>query len=780
MLLISHQKMFGKLYSGIVSMLLVMLCYGAYAQNNNGTIKGIVTTADGKPAPYITIGLEHLGKGSVTNEKGVYTIKNVPAGAHTIKISAVGINAQEQAVSVVAGQTVTVNISISENLSQLKEIIIQGDAGKTRSSEDVAKIPLKNVENPQVYSVVTKELLKEQLVTDVRQAFQNVPGATVASDPAGGINVISRGFSTSIGARNGLPFLAAGRSGMDFINIENIEVLKGPSGTLFGNALSSYGGLVNLVTKKPFEDFRGEVGYSSGSYGLQRVTADINAPLNAEKTVLFRATTSLHKQFSFMTDGHTNTFSFNPSILYKVSDRLKLSLDVEAYNEDLNKIQYFSSLTALGINNVKDIPVTYNQSFFGNSFNAKANTTRTYGRAEYKISEKWTSVTDVAITNENIEHSYQGYLSFLTPDSIQRVGGDFGPIRVVVTDIQHNLKGDFNIGRLRNRFVWGVDYVSYNQKRNSRGTTKLDAIDINEPINVINAGDMEYAYAHVTGTGYNADYKYQQLATYASDVINITDNLLALASIRFDRYMLDGEGGYNQNSWTPRFGLVYQPVKDQVSIFGNYMSGFTNNGIGTQPDGSPFIFKPSFAKQWEGGVKVNAFHNKLTGSISYYTININDAPRSDPDGTLHQDGKQQSKGLEVDLKANPAPGLSITAGYGYNQNTYVKSDYNEGKQVSGSPKNVANLWVSYRFLSVPALQHFGIGAGVNYADQAYLDEANTITIPSYTYVNGTLYYDNNKWRLGIAINNISDKHYWNAYATPQAPRNITGNITYRF
>lgn len=761
-------------------MLLVMLCCTAYGQNNNGSVKGIVITADGKPAPYISIGLQGIGKGSITNEKGAYTIKNVPAGNYIIKISAVGIESQEQPVSVTAGQIVSVDISITENLSQLKEIIIEGNVGKTRSSDDVAKIPLNNTENPQVYSVVTKELLKEQLITDIRQAFQNVPGATVASDPAGGINVISRGFATSVGARNGLPFIAAGRSGLDFINIENIEVLKGPSGTLFGNAISSYGGVVNLVTKKPFEDFRGEIGYSTGSYGLQRVTADINAPLNAEKTVLFRATTSLHKQFSFMTDGHTNTFSFNPSILYKVSDRLKLSLDVEAYNEDLSKIQYFSSLSALGINNVKDIPVKYDQSFFGNSFNAKANTTRTYGRAEYKLSDKWTSVTDVAISNENIEHSYQGYLSFLTHDSIQRRGGDFGPIRTIVTDIQHNLKGDFNIGFLRNRFVWGVDYVSYNQKRNSRGTTVLDVIDINQPVSVINAAEMEYAYAHVTGIGYNSDYKYQQLATYASDVINITENLLALASIRFDRYMLAGEGGYNQNSWTPRFGLVYQPVKDQVSIFGNYMSGFTNNGVGTQPDGSTFVFKPTFAKQWEGGVKLNAFHNKLTGSISYYTININDAPRSDPDGHLFQDGKQQSKGLEVDLKANPAPGLSITAGYGYNQNIYTKSDSNEGKKVSGSPENVANLWVSYRFQGISALQHFGVGAGINYADKAFLDAANTISIPSYTYVNSTVYYDSNQWRLGIAVNNLSDKQYWNAYATPQAPRNITGNITYRF
>lgn len=766
--------------TGFISIAFILFHSFSFAQSNRGTIKGIITTSDGQPAPYITVSVERLAKGSITNEKGEYMIRNVPGGTYTLKISAVGIISQENKISLAAGQTVVADFFISESFSQLNEVTVQGSYNKLRSSDDVAKIPLKNIENPQVYSVVPKELLNEQLVTDVRQAFKNVPGATEATDPAGGINVMSRGFFTPVGARNGLPFVAAGRSSLDFVNIENIEVLKGPAGTLFGNAIASYGGVVNMVTKKPFDTFRGEVGYSTGSYGLQRVTADINAPLDKDKTVLFRATSALHKQFSFLTDGHNNRFSFNPSVLYRPNDRLTLSLDVEAYNEDLNKIQYFSSLDALNIDNVKDIPIKYNQSFFGNSFNAKAITTRTYGRVEYKISGQWTSVTDLAVANENIDHSYQGYLSFLSKDVVMREGGDFGPIRTAVTDIQHNLKGDFKLGGLRNRFVWGVDYVSYYQKRNSRGTTILDTIDITQPIEVINEMEMDYAYAHVTGTGYNTEYKYQQLASYVSDVVNLADNLLVLASVRLDRYMLAGDYGYNQTSWTPRFGIVYQPVKDKVSLFGNYMSGFTNNGVGTQPDGSVFVFRPSFARQWEGGVKINAFQNRITGSISYYTININDAPRSAPDGTLHQDGKQTSKGIEVDLRATPAAGLSITAGYGYNHNKYIKSDYAEGKLVSGSPKNVANVWVSYRFIGSPVLQHFGIGAGVNYADQCYLDDANTIGVPAYTYVNSTLFYENDSWRLGVALDNISNERYWNAFATPQMPRNVIANITFKF
>lgn len=137
------------------------------------------------------------------------------------------------------------------------------------------------------------------------------------------------------------------------------------------------------------------------------------------------------------------------------------------------------------------------------------------------------------------------------------MGGDFGPIRTAVEDVQHNLKGDFKWAGLRHPFIWGLDYVHYSSKRNSRRTTILDTIDVTQPISVINESKMEYAYSHATGTGYNSNY--QRLATYVSDLVNITPSLSALVSVRFERNMLNGDNGYNQNSLTPRFGLVFQP-----------------------------------------------------------------------------------------------------------------------------------------------------------------------------------------------------------------------------
>jgi iron complex outermembrane receptor protein len=67
-------------------------------------------------------------------------------------------------------------------------------------------MPLKNLENPQVYSVISKELLKEQVTVDIKSAVLNTPGAVAYNYPAGGVGIAFRGFVSGVNARNGLKF----------------------------------------------------------------------------------------------------------------------------------------------------------------------------------------------------------------------------------------------------------------------------------------------------------------------------------------------------------------------------------------------------------------------------------------------------------------------------------------------------------------------------------------------------------------------------------------------
>jgi len=175
-------------------------------------------------------------------------------------------------------------------------------------------------------------------------------------------------------------------------------------------------------------------------------------------------------------------------------------------------------------------------------------------------------------------------------------------------------------------------------------------------------------------------------------------------------------------------------------------------------------------------------------SSQYFAYNwsgkrdINDALRYDGGGYVYQDGKQKSKGIELDIAATPVRGLNITGGYVYNNNKYIKASTAEGKQTQFNPENIANFWLSYKFQTNSPLKGFGLGFGVNYSDKSYYDENNTIIVPSYTIFNGSIFYDHLKWRAGIALNNIANKKYWSHSftANPQPLRQVTANITMRF
>src|SRR5690606_13156250 len=134
-----------------------------------------------------------------------------------------------------------------------------------------------NLENPQAYSVITKELMQELSAVDYNTALTQIPGVVVMNGVNdSGNDVLLRGFRASASMRNGL--VSFPRTQSEIFNLERVEVLKGPSATLFGASMTSYGGVVDNITKKPFESFRGEVGYQTGSWGLNRLTFDLNTP----------------------------------------------------------------------------------------------------------------------------------------------------------------------------------------------------------------------------------------------------------------------------------------------------------------------------------------------------------------------------------------------------------------------------------------------------------------------------------------------------------------------
>ncbi|GGF04073.1 TonB-dependent receptor [Flavobacterium limi] len=788
----------------------VMSGINAFAQNN-GKLKGTLITSDGEPASGINIILKNTKYGAITNEDGVFEFNKVKANIYTLQVSLTGYETLEQEVTVSDNETATISLQLKVSNKELKEVTIYNNRTKLfpKQSMHVSKMPLKNIENPQVYNVVTSDLLKEQAITNFEDALKNVPGIqklweSTGSAGGGGSFYSLRGFATQANIVNGLPGLTNGS--LDPANIERIEVIKGPSGTLFGSSLISYGGLINTVTKTPYSGFGAEVSYLAGSFGLNRATADINTSLDEAKNVNVRINSAYQTENSFQDAGFRTSYFLAPVLSYKVNEKLSFLINTEFMQEQKTTpaILFLGRSKYLQFANIDELNYNTKLSFTNNDLSVKNPKYNLQTQMNYKISDQWSSQTlfSKGSTKSN------GYYSYISDNEDGQ--GDFS---IYITkensftktiDVQQNFIGDFQIGKMRNRIVIGLDYF---QKKIMYGGTGWNGVYKVTPQGEIRQyDDSNPSYLtrssvdkllSTTGTS-NDNIRNSSYSIYASDVINISSKLIAMASLRVDYFDNEGEitkdkDDYDQTALSPKFGLIYQPIQDKLALFANYMNGFKNVAPNNTPS-EPQTFEPEHANQLEFGIKANLLADKLNATISYYDINVRNLLTVDPDniGRSLQGGKSQSKGFEFDLNASPAKGLNIIAGYSYNDSKIKKGDIDtnvwleQGKRPMWSgPENLANLWVTYKFVH-GVLKDFGLGFGGNYASENAVvnsDKLGKFILPSYTVINGSVFYGTNKFRIALNLNNIANKEYFNggwATVNPQKPRNVVANFSYKF
>lgn len=801
--------------------LLIFSGHDSFAQDGFGTVSGTVTTLEGQPLEAVNVVLKGTKLGARTTVDGAYEIKRVPPGTYTLAVSIIGFAITEAEVMVHAGATTAVSqIALAERLEQMEEVVVFGERINKYNriaSVHVAKLPLRNIENPQSYSIISLELLKDQAITNFDDALKNAPGidklweATGRGYGDGAAYYSLRGFETQATIVNGLPGLTNGS--LDPANIERIEVIKGPSGTLYGSSLISYGGLVNTVTKRPYQGFGGEASYISGSFGLNRVTADINTPLSRNKDITLRINAAYHSENSFQDAGFKKSLFLAPSLSYKASERLAFLINTEFIEAEATNptMLFLNRYGPLLYKNLNDLNYNNQLSLTSNDLAIKNPRYNLQGEMTYRFSDQWFSQTVLARGSAGSD----GYYSYLWDNAT----GDFSlyisdqNAKTITTDFQQNFIGDFKIRGLRHRVILGFDYFNRSVMDNSTGYPWLHNVTPQGEINYIDpfTGDTlapRYLSRQSvdallqTSERSNSTVKSAAYSAYVSDVITLTSRLSAMASLRLDYFDSEGdvttdEDDFDQTALSPKFGLVFQPWREKLSLFANYMNGFKNVAPAqvAEVDGSnPRIktFEPEHANQMELGVKANPFGGRLSATLSYYDILVTNRVMSDPENVYNsiQGGEVESKGFELDLTANPAPGLNLILGYSYNDTKVLKADGSSiwavvgRRPVDAGAENLFNAWATYRFTQ-GSLKGFGLGLGLNAASELLvLDSELTgrFALPSYTLLNASLYYDAADYRISLHVNNATDEEYYKGYSTinPQRPRNFSASYSYKF
>jgi iron complex outermembrane receptor protein len=345
---------------------------------------------------------------------------------------------------------------------------------------------------------------------------------------------------------------------------------------------------------------------------------------------------------------------------------------------------------------------------------------------------------------------------------------------------------------MRHRLLAGVDFIHQTEDWTYASVNQdIDTINLNRPRTFANI-DMDLLQANAAKLGKTGlvrnTYDY---GAYVSDAVDVVNRVTVLLGLRFDKFDNRGQlnprtgiatGIYEQKAWSPKVGLVYQAVKDQVSLFANYLNGY-KNVTANSFTGEAFV--PEKADQMEAGIKAEAFQGRLSATASTYYIQVEDVVRSDlahPTFSI-QDGTQESRGMDLDLALNPVAGLNIVAGYAYNLSefTHANADVVGRRPSNSGPENAANLWASYRLTSGPA-RGLGFGAGGVYSGSQFYSNtaAFQFSVPSYTLFDATVFYDTPAYRVGLKADNITDELYWGMYLAPQAGRRFIGSVAYKF
>ena len=780
-----------------------------------GTIKGKISTSNGKPAAFISIGLKGKSQGTTSDDNGLYTINRVKAGTYTIKASAVGIDASEKSITIAAGETKIIDFVLKENDQALEEITIAGINQKYKVSLPSATLRLNEplLEAPQNIQIVSNGILKDQQIISMSDGLiRNVSGA-VRLEHWGDMytNILMRGSQIQA-MRNGFNVVSSywGPLTEDMSFVDHIEFVKGPAGFMLGNGDPS--GMYNVVTKKPTGLNQGEISFTAGSFDLYRTTIDLDHKLTADGKFLFRLNAAAQNKGSFRPFEQNDRYSFAPVLSYQITPGTKLTAEYTLQNAKMTEVGSYYIFNTTGY---ASLPREFTLTQPGvqptriNDHSLTLNLTQQLGlnwkltaqAAYYKYLQNGTSSWPSAVyPNGTIIRN----VGIWDAESSMKLAQLFVNGTVKTGGIVHRILAGFDGGKKNYMADWGqshdLDLASspfnlYNPNYGfpSNGYPNFDRVTPLEQRAIAAGGLMDQKY----------------LSGYVQDELGFFDNIVRLTLAGRYTYVSQSAWGGSPDKAkhvTPRVGLSIS-VDKNTSVYAVYDEAFTPQ-TGFFRDGS--TAKPITGNNKEFGIKKDWFDGRWNTTLSVYRITKQNELTADPLNKAGETfsiviGEKRAQGIEFDLRGELAKGLNLIANYAYTDGKVTKvadgvSGVFVGQVVPGFSKHTTNAWITYSLQNGP-LKGAGISGGFTYlADRAvgtYSGENANENLPDYFKLDGGLFWSNKKIKVTANVFNILDKYlysgayytnYWNAptYNQPayswqaEAPRNYRVSVAYKF
>lgn len=648
--------------------------------------------------------------------------------------------------------------------------------------------PLKEL--PLSVIVVPRKLIDDQAAVSQSEVFRNISGL-MALDPRfpGGLGVKLRGMDAERYI-DGLPNYGSLGERDLLVNVERIEVLKGPANILFQGGASPVGGVVNIVSKLPTPDRFAEVGVRAGGYRFASPYIDINQPLNDAKTLLFRFTGQFETAHSNIDTLRHQSYTLDPTLTITNNAGTALTLQghvTRRLQQDYPGLpavgtidRSFYSLRPTAFLANRDLPMTSleSQSVTARFDHEFDETFSTFTSARYSMS-KTHEPSQLLFGNEPTVVDFGPGVGIYGGPSQFYVANDILDQEMSEFSVTSNFVAKFDYGPTKNRLLVGGDFNRVVDRGVMAGNnaTGLDPvfgafgfpqlIDFRAPyfppfrLPVEGAADT-MVYTKIDNNYQNAGATVQLQST-------IFDRLHFLGALRFatvdmsvTELAVSPPRHYDASATRvlPRVGATYD-LTEWLSVYGSYSEGLRGVSYFSGPNDAPP--RPEGSRQLEGGVKLDGPFG-LSGTLAYFDLTRTNVPTTAPGAlTQTQTGEQNSHGFEADLVFQPTPNLSFLGSFAHIDAKVTQDDNPQllGAPLAGVPVDSGRFWGNYAFDGV--LQGWSLGAGLYAASSSRVELGRTWTTPGYITFDANLAYKHENFTFSIAGKNLGDRHYYVQY-----------------
>lgn len=649
-------------------------------------------------------------------------------------------------------------------------------------------VPIEQI--PQSVVVIPRKVIDDQGVQSMSDALRNVSNVT-AIDPRDANNTAFRirGFSSTT-VVDGVTMPGYFQGMESLVNVQRIDVIKGPAGNLFGSsqgtgAFATLGGTVGITTSEPVAAPVRQLGFRLGSYGERNTSFDLNQALTPEFGIRLVGevghSDSETDRVFFKKTALFPSLSWTPSADTKVVVRLR---HLENTTLDYSGLPPFGTVLPAGytvprnrIVTAEGLPDTTNKSDGVNL------------QWTQRLSDAWTFGLTAAYNETEVDQRGVFPVPF----------GGVGPAHLLAGarlwnqwktfTLSPSLSGKIETGSVKHALSFGVDYEKTSDDAflafsNGLGVLSFVPVDLRNPVYPAWSDPV----APLTPDQQN---HYRSTTLYAQDHLHI-GNWHLLAGLRYSQINVTDinvnpltpvSNISTTSKATPRFGAVYE-FTPKVSAFAGYSSGIkvpTISVFSTPP-------KPEEAEQKEIGLRFKNLSG-ISATLAWFDLTRTNVAVPDPVliGRSIQSGKQQSRGVDLDLVWQVNNSLRWILALS-NQTAKIAEDtvLPVGSQLFNVPETTARLAVRYDIRSGD-LAGLGFGLGTTYQSELPGNTTNTFFTPASTVWDAQIAYSIKKMQIALAIRNLTDREYWipstyfgGGQVIPALPRTVSASVKLDF